>query len=57
MADEVAIAAESRGFKSNNHRSSLNNVKLGKNDYSFAVVTSIILIFVVMIDKTSLITL
>ena len=57
MADEVAIAAESRGFKSNNHRSSLNDVKLGKNDYSFVFVTSILLIFVFMIDKTSLITL
>lgn len=57
MADEVAIAAESRGFKSNNHRSSLNDVKLGKNDYAFGIGTSIILIFILMIDNTFLITL
>ena len=57
MADEVAIAAESRGFKSNNHRSSLNDVKLGKNDYFFGIGTSIILIFILIIDNTFLITL
>lgn len=57
ISDEVAITAESRGFKSNYHRSSLNDVKLGKNDYAFGLISSILLIFILVIDKTTLMTL
>lgn len=57
ISDEVTIAAESRGFKANYNRSSLNEIKLGKNDYAFAIAASTLLIFVILIDKMSLISL
>lgn len=57
ISDEVAISAETRGFKANYHRKSLNDVNFKKNDYIFTFTASLLLIFVMVIDKASMISL
>jgi energy-coupling factor transport system permease protein len=57
ISDEVAIAAESRGFKANYQRSSLNEIKLGRNDFAFTITASTLLIFIIILDKLSLVSL
>jgi len=54
LSDEIAIAAESRGFNGGEGRSSLNTLKMGVNDLSFAAFMVISGFTLLLIDKTSL---
>lgn len=56
LSDEIAIAAESRGFNGGRRRSSMNTLKIGFNDLSFALFMVLSGLTLLLIDKSSLLT-
>ncbi|NYB52114.1 MAG: energy-coupling factor transporter transmembrane protein EcfT [Methanobacteriaceae archaeon] len=54
LSDEIAIAAESRGFKGGEGRSSLKTLKIGANDLLFAFFIASAAFSLLLIDKSSL---
>ncbi|MDP3065583.1 MAG: energy-coupling factor transporter transmembrane component T [Methanobacteriaceae archaeon] len=56
LSDEIAIAAESRGFNGGEGRSSLNTIKMGKNDLTFTLVMTTSCLILFLMDKTSFLT-
>lgn len=56
LSDEIAIAAESRGFNGENGRSSLSKLKIGIKDISFAVFMVIFCFTLLWADKSLLLT-
>lgn len=55
LSDEIAIAAESRGFNGGEGRTSLNTLKIGANDLEFAFFMVLSGFTLFIIDKLSLI--
>lgn len=56
LSDEIAIAAESRGFNGGRERSSMNMLKIGLIDLSFAIFMVLSGFTLLLIDKSSLLT-
>jgi energy-coupling factor transport system permease protein len=54
LSDEIAIAAESRGFNGGEGRTSLNTLKIGANDFAFAFFMVLSGFTLFIIDKSSL---
>lgn len=54
ISDEIAIAAESRGFKCDQKRNSLHKICIGKNDILFLTTLSLIFIIIIFLDKNLL---
>jgi energy-coupling factor transport system permease protein len=55
LSDEIAIAAESRGFNGGKGRTSLNTLKIGANDITFVVFMLLSGFILFIIDKSSII--
>lgn len=56
LSDEIAIAAESRGFNGGKGRSSLKTFEIGFNDLSFAFFMTLSGLSLLLIDKSSVLT-
>ncbi|MGC9516072.1 MAG: energy-coupling factor transporter transmembrane component T family protein [Methanomicrobiales archaeon] len=54
LSDEIAIAAESRGFCSTKNRSCLNDVKFTYKDYSFVLILILVSVCFLIIDMNIL---